>query len=264
MTEQLHFHFSLSSIGEGNGNSLQCSCLENPRDRGAWWAAVYGIALSRTRLMRLSSSSREIVEDRGAWYAIVHGVLSTPIVYQDSCEVTEIIYEKCLARCLAQNNCLPNGCWHCLVAKLNPTLFNPMDYSISVSSVLQYLPEFVARLPLCLQWIHLQCRRPGFDPWFGKIPWRRERLPTPVFWPGEFHELYSRWGHKELDTTFTSFHFTDEATETQRYTNDITCISEEELKNPLMKVKEESEKGGLKLNIQKRRSWHLVRSLHGK
>ena len=51
--------------------------------------------------------------------------------------------------------------------------------------------------------------------------------------------------------TFTSFHFTDEATETQRYTNDITCISEEELKNPLMKVKEESEKGGLKLNIQK-------------
>ena len=44
MTEQLHFHFSLSFIGEGNGNPLQCSCLENPRDRGAWWAAVYGVA----------------------------------------------------------------------------------------------------------------------------------------------------------------------------------------------------------------------------
>ena len=42
MTEQLHFHFSLSCIGEGNGNPLQCSCLENPRDRGAWWAAIYG------------------------------------------------------------------------------------------------------------------------------------------------------------------------------------------------------------------------------
>ena len=41
----------------------------------------------------------------------------------------------------------------------------------------------------------------GFDPWVGKIPWRRERLPTPVFWPGEFHGLYSPWGHKELDTT---------------------------------------------------------------
>ena len=49
--------------------------------------------------------------------------------------------------------------------------------------------------------IHLQCRRPGFDPWVRKIPWRRERLPTPVFWPGEFHGLYSPWGHKESDTT---------------------------------------------------------------
>ena len=49
-TEQCHFHFSLSCIGEGNGNPLQCSCLENPRDRGAWWAAVYGVAQSQTRL----------------------------------------------------------------------------------------------------------------------------------------------------------------------------------------------------------------------
>ena len=53
----LHFHFSLSCIGEGNGNPLQCSCLENPRDGGAWWAAVYGVAQSRTRLKWLSSSS---------------------------------------------------------------------------------------------------------------------------------------------------------------------------------------------------------------
>ena len=57
MAERLHFHFSLSGIGEGNGNPLQCSCLENPRDGGAWWAAVYGVAQSRTRLKRLSSSS---------------------------------------------------------------------------------------------------------------------------------------------------------------------------------------------------------------
>ena len=57
MTEQLHFHFSLSCIGEGNGSLLQCSFLENPRDGGAWWAAVYGVAQSRTRLTRLSSSS---------------------------------------------------------------------------------------------------------------------------------------------------------------------------------------------------------------
>ena len=51
------FHLLFSSIGEGNGNPLQCSCLENPRDRGAWWAAVYGVAQSRTRLKWLSSSS---------------------------------------------------------------------------------------------------------------------------------------------------------------------------------------------------------------
>ena len=56
-TEQLHFHFSLSCIGEGNGKPLQCSCLENPRDGGAWWAAIYGIAQSWTRLKWLSSSS---------------------------------------------------------------------------------------------------------------------------------------------------------------------------------------------------------------
>ena len=43
MTERLHLHFSLLCIGEGNGNPLQCSCLENPRDRGAWWAATYGL-----------------------------------------------------------------------------------------------------------------------------------------------------------------------------------------------------------------------------
>ena len=57
MTEQLPFHFKLSCIGEGNGNPLQCSCLENPRDGGAWRAAVYGVAQSRTRLKRLTSSS---------------------------------------------------------------------------------------------------------------------------------------------------------------------------------------------------------------
>ena len=56
-TERLHFHFSLSCTGEGNGNPLQCSCLENPRDGGAWWAAVYGVTQSQTRLKWLSSSS---------------------------------------------------------------------------------------------------------------------------------------------------------------------------------------------------------------
>ena len=85
MTEWLHSPFSLSFIGEGNGNPLQCSCLENPGDGGAWWAAVYGVAQSRTRLKQLSSSSLEegmafrssilswrIPIDRRAWWATVH------------------------------------------------------------------------------------------------------------------------------------------------------------------------------------------------
>ena len=57
MTEWLHFHFSISCFGEGNGNLLQCSCLENPRDGGAWWAAVSGVSQSWTWLKQLSSSS---------------------------------------------------------------------------------------------------------------------------------------------------------------------------------------------------------------
>ena len=60
-TERLQFHFSLSCIGEGNGNPLQCSCLENPRDGGAWWADVYGVTQSRTRLKQLSSSNSSVL-----------------------------------------------------------------------------------------------------------------------------------------------------------------------------------------------------------
>ena len=64
MTERLHFHFSLSCIGEGNGNPLQCSCLENPRDRGEWWAAVYGVTQSQKWLKWFSrSSSRKETRD---------------------------------------------------------------------------------------------------------------------------------------------------------------------------------------------------------
>ena len=93
-TERLHFCFSLSCTGEGNGNPLQRSCLENPRDGGAWWAAVSGVAQSRTRLRRLSSSSSS----------------------------------RCRRR-----------------------------------------------------------KRHIFDPWVGKIPWRRACPPAPVFLPGESH-----------------------------------------------------------------------------
>ena len=80
-TERLHFHFSLSWIGEGNGNPLQCSCLENPRDGEAWWAAVYGVAQSRTRLKWLSSSMWfkliEMLQDTFLWISTSTGSLTT-------------------------------------------------------------------------------------------------------------------------------------------------------------------------------------------
>ena len=73
-TERLHFHFLLSRIGEGNGNPLQCSCLENPRDGGAWWAAVYWVAQSQTQLKRLSSSSSSMSIE-----LICHPTISSPV-----------------------------------------------------------------------------------------------------------------------------------------------------------------------------------------
>ena len=71
-TEQLHFHFSLSCTGEGNGNPLQCSCLDNPRDRGAWWAAIYGVTKSWTWLKWLNSSKKgPDLEAVGGWRDII-------------------------------------------------------------------------------------------------------------------------------------------------------------------------------------------------
>ena len=73
MTERLHFHFhfSLSCIGEGNGSPLQCSCLENPRDGGAWWASVYGVAQDGIRLKQLSSSSSRVLWKRKLCYCLL-------------------------------------------------------------------------------------------------------------------------------------------------------------------------------------------------
>ena len=78
-SESRSFSSYLYTSGKGNGNPLQCSCLENPRDGGAWWAAVYGVAQSRTQLKRLSSSSSQYSclqnpVARGAWWAAVHRV----------------------------------------------------------------------------------------------------------------------------------------------------------------------------------------------
>ena len=84
-TEQLHFHFSLSCIGEGNGNPLQCSCLENPRDGGAWWAAVYGVAQSQNDCGDLAAAAhnienrREFTKDEGSCLECSPCSLSCPL-----------------------------------------------------------------------------------------------------------------------------------------------------------------------------------------
>ena len=79
-TERLHFDFSLSCIGEGNGNPLRYSCLEKPRDVGAWWAAVYGVAQSQTRLKRLSSSSLRLTGLISLLSKGRSGVFSSPTI----------------------------------------------------------------------------------------------------------------------------------------------------------------------------------------
>ena len=78
-TEQLHFHFSLSCTGERDGNPLQCSCLENPRDGGAWWAALYGVTQSRTRLKRLSSRDFPLLIDLSAHISVCGQKKDNPV-----------------------------------------------------------------------------------------------------------------------------------------------------------------------------------------
>ena len=146
MTQRLHFHFSLSRIREGNGIPLQCSCLENPRDGGAWWLLPY-------------MGSHRVGHD---WSDLAAAAATK--------ELSDYV----------------------------PKLLHP----------LHYLFIYFYYLPWCLRQkrIHLQFKRPGFDLWVRKIPWRREWWPTPIFLIGEFYGQrslagYSLWGHKESDTT---------------------------------------------------------------
>ena len=103
MTERLHFHFSLSCIGEANGNPLQCSCLEKPRDGGAWWAAVYGVAQSRTRLKRLSSSYKDCSL---AGFSVHVGLQARILEWVASALLQGIFLTQGLSPCLLHLTCI--------------------------------------------------------------------------------------------------------------------------------------------------------------
>ena len=121
-TEQFHFHFSLSRIGE-DGNPLQCSCLENPRDGGAWWAAICGVTQSRTRLKRLSSSSSKC--------PVSHLTLHTEN------EKSHVILSKSLRRFSAQRLRGNLACsWHTEPGTLTPAApLEPPSHSPPMSSL---------------------------------------------------------------------------------------------------------------------------------
>ena len=216
MTEWLHFHFSVSCIGEGNGNPLQCSCLENPRDGGAWWAAVYGVTQSWTQLKRLNSSSSKHTR----------GFPDGSAGKESTCNARDTGDVGLIPRSgrspggghgnLLQYSCLENpmdsGTWWATVqwiAKNQTWLSNQLiqTYWVRIAATSVFLPgKFHGQRSLvgCSPWGH----RVGHN-WatehtrVRKIPWRREWLHTPIFLLGKSHgqrslaSYNSPWGHKE-------------------------------------------------------------------
>jgi len=144
MTERLHFDFSLSCIGEGNGNPLQCSCLENPRDAGAWWAAVSGVAQSQTRLKRLSSSSSSTWTQHPLFYFFLLSSCFSPSSQEQSIEWLQLYLLVFLLEPLAAQSC--------------PTLCDPMTWDSPGSSVHGI---FQARVP---EWVAIPFSR-GAQQW---------------------------------------------------------------------------------------------------
>ena len=101
-TERLHFHFSLSCIGEGNGNPLQCSCLENPRDRGAWWAAISGVAQSRTWLMQFSIDLPELTDSDSGMS--LHVSLDSSLFLMFPNDIILLIFHWCIWKFLSYHH----------------------------------------------------------------------------------------------------------------------------------------------------------------
>ena len=118
------------------------------------------------------------------------------------------VAQSCLILCDPMNHSMPGLPVHHQLLEFTQTHVHRVGDTIQPSHPLSS-PSPPAPNPSqhqsLFQWVNssfcLQCRRSRFDPWVGKIPWRRERLPTPVFWPGELHGLYSPWGCKESDMT---------------------------------------------------------------
>ena len=155
MTEWLHFHFSLSCIGEGNGNPLQCSCLGNPRGGGAWWAAVYRVAQSRTQLKQLSSISR-----RGESISLPAPALE------------------------ASRKEKP----HCLSFVTHPS----WNHSTADLEDLEKL--FVVLSQYILGWFVISKQKTQVPLLGQEDPLRREWQPTPVFLPGQSQGQWSLVG----------------------------------------------------------------------
>ena len=217
MTEQLHFHFSLSCIGEGNSNPLQCSCLENPRDGGAWWAGVYEVAQSWTRLKRLSSSSSS--KGQLSQFSLVAQsflTLCDPMGQLDACKLLIV---------LPNVSCTAVEIWNKFIIR---ELYN-IDHQF-LQSTLQNgrgFPGDVSGKELSCQcrW----CKRYEFYSWVGKISWRRTWQPIPVFLLGKSH------GQKSWQATIHRVtksrtglkwytHFTGWKTSLGVHTNRITCF----------------------------------------